>query len=143
MFKSIVLVGLALAAALVVEAKPDLVLFNEKNTKGTQYRCEELDYQVCYSGSFPGDAKSLKFTNYDFPQNKDFSITIYGGQQCNYNYDRWSFRQSDDGKDTINQFGSLTGVYSFKIANFLTSDVTKGDVGSRKEATKNPNCWKE
>ncbi|KAG0278799.1 hypothetical protein BGZ95_003087 [Linnemannia exigua] len=145
MFKSILLVGLALAAALVVEAKPDIVFATEKNMKGDTYRCEELDYQVCYnSDSYPYHlVKSLKFTNYDFPDHKDFSVTIYSGGSCNGHYDRWSFTQKDDGKDTMNSWRSLNHPSSFKIANFLTSDVTDGNIGKGMEPTRNPNCWQE
>ncbi|KAK3843351.1 MAG: hypothetical protein J3R72DRAFT_522766 [Linnemannia gamsii] len=154
MFKSILLVGLALAASFVVEAKPDIVFATGKNMQGDTYRCEELDYQVCYSssqhsgGQFPDNVlpinvQSLKFTNYDFPDHKDFSITIYDGAYCNYWYDRWSFKQSDDGKDTINGWNAMKGVYSFKIANFQTSNVSNGKIGKGMEQTHNPRCWKE
>ncbi|KAK3843349.1 MAG: hypothetical protein J3R72DRAFT_109030 [Linnemannia gamsii] len=145
MFKSIFLVGLALAASLVVEAKPDIVFSTEKNQQGDHYRCEELEYQTCYTygpGSFPSNIQSLKFTNYDFPDQKDFSITIYNDLYCNNYYDRWSFRQSDDGKDSINKWHSLTGVYSFKIANFQTSNVSQGNIGTKDKSNK-PNCWRE
>ncbi|KAG0272399.1 hypothetical protein BGZ95_011864 [Linnemannia exigua] len=144
MFASILLVSLALAASLVVEAKPDIVFYTERYSKGTRYRCEELDYQTCYTaGSFPQGVQSLDFTNYDFPDHKDFSITIYSGSACNNKYDRWSFTQRDNGKGSTGAWKSLTGVASFEIANFLTSQVANGDIGSHKEPTKNPNCWRE
>ncbi|KAK3843348.1 MAG: hypothetical protein J3R72DRAFT_420269 [Linnemannia gamsii] len=146
MFKSILLVGLALAASLVVEAKPDIVFSTEKNQQGDHYRCEELDYQVCYSStsghSLPINIKSLKFTNYDFPDHKDFSITLYDGPSCDRYYDRWSFSQKDDGKDYINNLKGLPDVYSFKIANFLTSNVSRGK-SPGKDTTTIPNCWRE
>ncbi|KAK3843350.1 MAG: hypothetical protein J3R72DRAFT_109032 [Linnemannia gamsii] len=145
MFKSILIVGVALAAALVVEAKPDIVFATKENMKGDRYRCEELDYQVCYTaGSYPVSVQSLQFTNYDFPDHKDFSITVYTGSACNEDYDRWSFTQKGDGKDTINTFKALNIAASFKIANFLTSDVTDGRVGGTKDpSTRSPNCWRE
>ncbi|KAK3810636.1 MAG: hypothetical protein J3R72DRAFT_463649 [Linnemannia gamsii] len=143
MFKSILLVGIALAASLVVEAKPDIVFSTQRFYKGDQYRCEELNYQTCYTGgSFPQGVHSLDFNNYDFPDHKDFSITIYSGPACNNRYDRWSWTQKDSGVGAIGWWPSLTGVSSFKIANFLTSNVKDGDAGSNKESTKNPKCWR-
>ncbi|KAK3841661.1 MAG: hypothetical protein J3R72DRAFT_475335 [Linnemannia gamsii] len=143
MFKSILLVGIALAASLVVEAKPDLVFSTGTVQQGDQYRCEELDYQVCYSfGNTPPSLKSLAFTNYDFPKHKDFSITVYDGPDCNNYYDRWSFKQSDDGRDVIAAWFSLQSVRSFQIANFQTSQVKHGYLGS-KSATRDPKCWRE
>ncbi|KAG0278797.1 hypothetical protein BGZ95_003085 [Linnemannia exigua] len=143
MFKSILLVGLALAASLVVKAKPDIVFATGNYMQGYYYRCEELDYQVCYTwGSLLFNVKSFTFTNYDFPDHKDFSITVYDGPSCNNYYDRWSFKQSDDGKDTIAGWFSLPGVYSFKIANFMTSEVHHGKIGMA-DSTRNPHCWCE
>ncbi|KAG0278798.1 hypothetical protein BGZ95_003086 [Linnemannia exigua] len=142
MFKSILLVGLALAASLVVEAKPDLVFATGLNMKGDKTRCEDLDYQVCYAFSHPVNLQSLRFTNYDFPDHKDFSITVYDGSACNNNYDRWSFKQSDSNKYTIAGWRSLHLAYSFKIANFQTSDVRGGSHGP-KDSTQTPNCWQE
>ncbi|KAF9904262.1 hypothetical protein EC991_002865 [Linnemannia zychae] len=144
MHKSILLVGLAIAATLVVEAKPDVVFATEKNMKGQKYRCEELEYQTCYTASsYDGYSQSLKFTNYDFPDSKDFSITIYSGGYCNGKYDRWSFTQSDDGKDTLTSWRSLYSAGSFKIANFLTSNVERGEAGRGMETAYDPKCWKE
>ncbi|KAK3843412.1 MAG: hypothetical protein J3R72DRAFT_420329 [Linnemannia gamsii] len=70
MFKYILLVGLALAATFVVEAKLDIVFATEKSMKGDRY-------PVCYTSecdSFPKNVQSLRFANYDFPDHKDFSI---------------------------------------------------------------------
>ncbi|KAF9905588.1 hypothetical protein EC991_001549 [Linnemannia zychae] len=143
MFKTLILVSVALAASLVAEAKPDLVFATQNSQNGDHYRCEELDYQVCYSfGTIPPVLKSLKFTNYDFPDHKDFSITLYDGPACNTYYDRWSFSQSDDGKDAIAGWFTLQRVRSFVIANFKTSQVKGGYLASE-SPNRDPKCWRE
>jgi hypothetical protein len=126
--------GIALAASIADAASLGIIQFaRDVNQQGPISYCDRNFYNRCYRAPI-NDASSMQFLNTDFPNRKDFSITLFTGPKCTGRYDRWSFEQKEAGEVEFNSFPSVNDhVLSYKIASFKTSRVVNGDAGTTGE----------
>ncbi|CAO3620830.1 unnamed protein product [Cunninghamella echinulata] len=102
----------------------------DRNLKGKSFKCDAVEYQRCHSlesiSSAIGMFSSGIFTHKD-PYVKDVSVTFYTGWNCGGKWFRKSGSMTTGQSWKWSDFGDYDGkIYSFKIANFKTSNTNSG-----------------
>ncbi|KAG0343726.1 hypothetical protein BG004_005046 [Podila humilis] len=140
MFKSLVLLLSVLLISVAAYERIEMQFFEAEDQKydGLVYRCSQHEYQKCYhtdKGKHRG-LRSAMFSTFN-GRNDHYSVTLYSGDNCNGNFDRWSFSRHSGQFYRINSFPTVSAnVRSFKIADFHTS-TTSGVQNTYEDAVQN------
>ncbi|KAG0287076.1 hypothetical protein BGZ96_008956 [Linnemannia gamsii] len=133
--------GFALAASIADAVALGVIQFaRDTDQNGPHSFCDRNLYNKCYDAPM-NDASSMSFLNTNFPNHREFSITLFTGPKCTGRYDRWSFEQKRPGGVDYNKFPSVNDkVVSYKISNYITSRVVNGDAGATEEQVFPTHC---
>lgn len=144
LFKPVLFVALAATVfAWEDKERTPVTMFTHEGLNGVRIACTGGDtYDRCYNIDNIDGASSLFYTNRD--RAKEYiSLTLYGGGNCNGQYDRWSFELPNRlAGFYVEKFHTLNDkVRSFKFHPALTSNVKGGFLGGNGETAYYGACY--